>query len=135
MEGNCIDIAVLEWCKLFAENGGWHSWRRVVTDPEDFEAALLESLGKTQEQFEQIILEVRRYRDRFIAHLDNDQTMQIPLFDPLLESTRFYFSHIVTAEMTEEGRRQAGIESLDGYFRQCYDEATAIYALHRREAN
>jgi hypothetical protein len=45
MSGNCIDICVLEWCKLFVEPSGKHYWGNIVSDPADFKARLLKELG------------------------------------------------------------------------------------------
>ncbi|MEM6898279.1 MAG: hypothetical protein AAF583_00710 [Pseudomonadota bacterium] len=133
LEGNCIDIAILEWYKLFADNAGRHSWSRIVADADVFEADLLQSLGCDADQFEQIVRGVRNYRDRFIAHLDNDRTMHIPAFDPLINSTRFYFTHVVTNEMREEERRLIGLTDLDAYYQRCLDEATTVFATHLPE--
>jgi hypothetical protein len=51
VNGNFIDIAVLDWCKLFGNSKDTarkrlekHHWRRVVSDPEVFEAKLLAHL-------------------------------------------------------------------------------------------
>jgi hypothetical protein len=50
VNGNFFDMAVLDWCKLFGDQKqtplkrvGEHHWRRVVSDPEMFEARLLPS--------------------------------------------------------------------------------------------
>ena len=38
---NFFDISVLDWCKLFADRkNGKHHWRRVVENPDRFEADL-----------------------------------------------------------------------------------------------
>lgn len=134
LEGNCIDVAVLEWCKLFAENTGRHSWRRVVADADEFEVALLNTVRLTPEQFDEVIQEVRTYRDRFIAHLDNELTMHIPTLDPLLEATRFYFSQVINSEMSQPERLQVGLTDLDEYYQQCHDEASLVFTAHQPEA-
>lgn len=30
INGNCLDIAVLEWCKLFADRKDPHHWKKIV---------------------------------------------------------------------------------------------------------
>lgn len=45
--GNFMDIAVLEWCKFFADRRGFHCWRKVVSDSDGFETELLKHLGMT----------------------------------------------------------------------------------------
>ena len=79
-----LDVAALEWCKLFAEGQrgkvayGWgeHGWRQIVTDVAAFEAALLARLGQTANQFDDHIKAMRHYRDKFVAHLDSHAVMQ-----------------------------------------------------------
>src|SRR6202030_518737 len=72
VNSNAIDILVLDWCKLFADKDGnsEHGWRRLVSDPASFEAALLSDLGLTADQFKDYCQEMRTLRDKFIAHLD-----------------------------------------------------------------
>ena len=52
VNGNCIDQCVLDWCKLFSDRSGQHHWRRVVSNPKAFEAALLRHLRATPQSFE-----------------------------------------------------------------------------------
>jgi hypothetical protein len=41
VNGNFLDICVLEWCKLFADQRGKHYWGTIVKDPAGFKAGLL----------------------------------------------------------------------------------------------
>ncbi|MBA3068745.1 MAG: hypothetical protein FP825_09715 [Hyphomonas sp.] len=122
-------MAVLEWCKLFADNQGWHFWRRVVTDVNAFELGLLVAAGRTQIELDRLIQQTRTYRDRFVAHLDNELVMHIPDFDPLLRTASYYFSHVVMNEMTECERLRGGLTDLDQYYQDCFDEAVQVFAL------
>ena len=45
VNGNCIDIAVLEWCKLFGDVNDSHYWKKVVTNVSNFESGLLLAIG------------------------------------------------------------------------------------------
>jgi hypothetical protein len=38
---NCLDMAFLDWCKLFADKKGKHHWRKVLTDEASFMSGLL----------------------------------------------------------------------------------------------
>ena len=67
-----LDISVLEWCKLLGEEKDKHFWRNVVTDPAAFEASLLAHLGMTASDFVDLAKKMRRYRDKFVAHLDSE---------------------------------------------------------------
>ncbi len=76
--GSFLDIAVLEWCKLFGDKKGNHYWEKVVIDKEKFRKGLLLKLAINQDDFDKYIEEMRAYRDKFIAHLDDERRMQIP---------------------------------------------------------
>lgn len=75
---NFLDIAVLEWCKLFADKKGNHYWKKVVTDPTNFMSGLLTSLNMSQMDFDSYIEKCKFYRDKFLAHLDAELVMHIP---------------------------------------------------------
>ncbi len=68
ISANFIDIAVLEWAKLFIDRDGEHHWRQVVLAPAEFEAALLKHLGLTADNYNERREEIRQYRDKFVAH-------------------------------------------------------------------
>ena len=73
--GNFFDISVLDWCKLFADREGKHHWRRVVKNPDRFEADLY------TDEFTSMIAKIKHYRDKFVAHLDQERTMLLPALD------------------------------------------------------
>ena len=78
LNDNFLDIAVLDWCKLFREEKGVHSWRRAVAEPEHFQDYLLNNLSVSPQAWGEYIKEHRTYRDKFLAHLDELPTMHIP---------------------------------------------------------
>ena len=45
VNGNFLDICVLEWCKLFGELNGKHYWRKIISDPINFYRGLIHNLG------------------------------------------------------------------------------------------
>jgi len=63
---------VLEWCKLLGDEKDKHFWRNVVTDQRAFEANLLANLAMTASDFVDLAKKMRRYRDKFVAHLDSE---------------------------------------------------------------
>lgn len=75
---NFIDMCVLDWCKIFADRKAVHHWRKIVFDPVKFEGDLLARLTLTADEFQQFLDKIRFYRDKFIAHLDEHNTMDIP---------------------------------------------------------
>lgn len=128
VNSNFLDLCVLEWCKLFADKNGEHYWRRVVSDKEAFEGALWGRTGVDSKGFKDQIEAMRRYRDRFVAHLDSDLVMQIPMLDVAQKSVWFYHAYLVEYEVA--------FTDLDGVayvpnnmtlgYNQCAEEARAI---------
>lgn len=88
---NALDIAVLEWCKLFADREGKHHWTRVVVSRTEFRIKLLGVLGMSEPEFQQFVRTVLRYRNKFVAHLDEESTMHIPELRALRRSSAFLY--------------------------------------------
>ena len=78
--GNFLDTAVMEWCKLFADCRGKHYWNKVIDDT--FLTGMLRSIGFTESEYEEYSQKMRTYRDKFLAHLDEERTMYPPLLQP-----------------------------------------------------
>ena len=126
---NFLDISVLEWCKLLGDEKDKHFWRNVVTDPAAFEASLLANLGMTASDFEGLAKKMRRYRDKFVAHLDSDAKMDIPPLAAALAANSFYHGHIVKAEAAAGdlfGLADTSEKFARGY-EQCFTEAQRAY--------
>jgi hypothetical protein len=117
---------VLEWCKLFADKNGKHNWEKIVGDPAGFKAELLEHLGLDEAGFAKEIEVMLRYRDKFLAHLDSDEVMNIPGLDIAKRSAWFYYSYLVANE-TKEGDFGGFDPELDTLFRRFEREAEAAY--------
>lgn len=128
VNGNCLDHCVLEWCKLF-DGKDHHSWRRFVSDPVQFETELLIHVGISAEEFGQFAETVRRYRDKFVAHLDSDKYMDIPVLDIVKKSTAFYHQHVVAKEAQPGDLADHWECHLDPsmYYEICFKEAAAVY--------
>jgi hypothetical protein len=101
VEGSFLDMAILEWCKLFGDQKGkinsLHGWEHIVgnvlkAEPIDFFRDLLSDLKIGSEDFETVRQEARRYRDKFVAHLDEENTTNIPDLSIPLEATIFLYS-------------------------------------------
>jgi hypothetical protein len=126
MNGNCIDVCVLEWCKLFADGKGKHYWANVVTDQADFQKSLLDHLGLGAAAFQQEIETMRRYRDKFLAHLDSDYTMNVPTLDVAKKAVWFFHAHIVSHEAKSEDLAGLPVQLDEGY-KESEAEAEAVY--------
>ncbi len=124
--GNFIDICVLEWCKLFADKKGKHYWENVVADKAGFKAELLKHLGIDEAAFEKEIERMRQYRDKFLAHLDSEEIMNIPDLEIPKKAAWFYYAYLVANETTE-GNFIGFDADLDGLYVRMEREAEAAY--------
>jgi len=94
---NFLDIAVLEWCKLFADERGKHHWRKVVPDADAFLSSLYRTIGTTEATVEAYALKMRTYRDKFLAHLDAERMMEIPELNLAVDTSVFLFNTVRNA--------------------------------------
>lgn len=123
---NFMDICVLEWCKLFAEQKGKHCWLTVVADPVSFKGELLQHLGLDGAAFEREVEAMRHYRDKFLAHLDSEHRMSIPSLEIAKGAVWFYHAYVVRNEIPPGDL--AGLPSvLDPGYAHCEAEAREIY--------
>jgi hypothetical protein len=137
VNGNFLDMAVPDWCKLFGDQRniplkrvGKHHWRRVVTDPVAFEAELLTATRLDSDGMAALITKVRCYRDTFVAHLDDGLVMHIPELDDAFQAVRHYHRHIVEREARSGDLN--GLPSAQQFslgYRQCIEEAARVYAV------
>lgn len=102
VSNNFLDISILEWCKLFGDVRGQHNWRKVITNQTAFLSELLRVVGQTEEGFDSYILEMRAYRDKFIAHLDNEDVMHIPRLRVARKSISFLYDYLLDHEEADD---------------------------------
>lgn len=98
VDSNFIDMCVLEWCKLFADERGKHCWKKVITDQTRFLSSLLADLNCTETEFNTYIAMVKHYRDKFVAHLDNENRMDIPNLEWIKKSTLYLYDYLFNHE-------------------------------------
>ena len=98
VNGNFLDICVLEWCKLFGELNGKHYWRKIISDPINFYRGLIHNLGVAETEFDVFTNEMRTYRDKFVAHLDSDETMYIPNLILAKKSVSYLYDYLLANE-------------------------------------
>jgi hypothetical protein len=129
VHGNFFDISVLDWCKLFADRKGKHHWRRVVEDPDRFEADLYTTLGVTADEFTTLITKINHYRNKFVAHLDEEQTMLLPALEVARRAIVFLHERLAQEVRTYEDWQglHATAEQLDRGFTQAFQEAQRVY--------
>lgn len=113
--GNFLDICVLEWCKLFGDKRGQHYWQKVITDQDAFFVGLLQSLKLTETEFEDYINTMRTYRDKFVAHLDAEEVMNLPKLRTARKSVSFLYEYLLAHE------------EIDGCFHDAPKKASRFY--------
>ena len=91
---NFIDIRVLEWYKLFGNHKDKHHWKKVMTHDEDFKKRMFEKLKIKQTDLDKVHGSIKAYRDKFVAHLDSEETMNIPMIEEALDMVFFYYSEV-----------------------------------------
>jgi hypothetical protein len=95
---NFLDVAVLEWCKLFGERNGRHNWKKSVNQPSAFELSLLARLNWSARQCDEYVQGMRKYRDKFVAHLDELNLYAIPSMDPAISSAQHLYNWLLEHE-------------------------------------
>jgi hypothetical protein len=91
---NCLDIAVLEWCKLFADRDGKHHWKQLISNDTEFIYGLCKGIGISNFQFRKYASVMLRYRNKFVAHLDDDRVAQIPRLRIARKSTAYLYDYL-----------------------------------------
>lgn len=119
--GNFLDHCVLEWCKLFGDERGKHYWRKVIMDQGGFLDGLLKALKLTEAEFASYADEMRTYRDKFVAHLDLDEVMQIPRLRLARKSVSYLHDYVLSHE--DDG----------GFFPEAPPKAARFYSLYEGE--
>jgi hypothetical protein len=98
LNGNFIDVCVLEWCKLFGDLRAEHHWSKCISEKASFELGLYSSIGLSSSEFEVFRIDVRTYRDKFVAHLDERNQIRIPTLQPALDSARYLYEYLLSSE-------------------------------------
>ncbi|MDE1918435.1 MAG: hypothetical protein KGJ57_17000 [Sphingomonadales bacterium] len=125
-DGNFIDIAVLEWCKILGDDKAEQGWRKIVVEPDRFHAELLVELGMEVDEWDALVQHIRLYRDKFLAHLDSDLHMNIPKLDQALRAAEFYYRWILEYEFGEFDRTVIS-PTLMSFYAERLAEAKSVY--------
>lgn len=97
--GNQLDIAVLEWCKVFGSDGEATHWKKIVppANHDQFRNRLLVSISVTADEWLAYWNEMKAYRDNLLAHhIEMNKVANYPVLDLACESSFFYYSYLIT---------------------------------------
>lgn len=96
--GNCLDMAVIDWCKLFGSDKEPVHWKNVVpeADHDNFRAGLLSALGLSAGEWHEQRRRIKAYRDNLAAHFDvgfirRETDLRWPDLTMPLSATYFYY--------------------------------------------
>jgi hypothetical protein len=92
--GAFFDIAVLEWCKLFMDKKGTTHWSYLIIKKSLFRTKLRSFLNVSEGEFKKKSIQILGYRNKFIAHLDEEKIMILPKLKFLFDSTSFLYDYI-----------------------------------------
>jgi hypothetical protein len=126
VNGNFLDICVLEWCKLFGDTRGKHYWKKGVSNPTAFNNDLLQNLEMSEAAFNSYVTEMRTYRDKYVAHLDSNERFDIPKLDITKDSAIFLYNYLLDNE-DEGGFFNYGPADADIFYENVLKEGQAVY--------
>jgi len=86
---------------------------------------MLADLGISENQFGVYLLTFKTYRDKFLAHLDDEKIMNIPVLDFATESIRYLCDHL-RSEHPEWFNGELPL--MGDYYRACCAESQQIFA-------
>lgn len=94
--GNLLDIAVVEWCKIFGSDSEPGHWKKLVTDQDSFRTDMLTKLKIGPEEWAAYWMEMKRYRDTMATHgFGETDITHYPKLGLALESSYFYYSYLI----------------------------------------
>lgn len=93
--GGLMDLAVINWCKIFGSNAEPTHWKGVVDDTQAFRTQLLNYLSIDFGIWEEYWNHMKKYRDEFVAHrLSNSIVDRYPDLEIASNSSYFYYSYL-----------------------------------------
>jgi len=122
INGNFIDLGLLEWCKVFGNHEEKHHWKNIVSAKALFRERMLKSIKIDEKVLKVHWKKVLTYRNKFLAHLDSNEVMHIPTLDITLKSVFFYYSYLYQHKNTDsvfDGLPN----NLEEYYKKCTKDA------------
>lgn len=101
MMGGALDLAVIDWCKIFGSREEDTHWTKLVpnTDHVVFREGLLRAIEMNEDQWSEYHGQVKGYRDEFAAHQDlAPSTKHFPKLDTALTAAYYYYEDYLYRE-------------------------------------
>ena len=133
IHGNQLDIAVLEWCKVFGSDAEATHWKRVVppADHNQFRDGLFAMTEVTADEWNTYWNKMKGYRDNLVAHhIELTKIESYPVLDLALKSSFFYYAYLIgelrgLGETRYPDNLQTYCEAFKNQARQIITAATA----------
>jgi hypothetical protein len=126
---NFIDIAILEWCKLFGDTSEEHHWSRILNDIDKrraFKIGMLAEIGCTRAEWNTFEEEMVCYRNIWAAHVDSKRDFDPPKLDKAIASVSFYHKFLIDRE--NDGRTYGTLPPDPiAYHQYAYEEGLRFY--------
>lgn len=129
--GNCLDVCVLEWSKLFGDEKGKHHWKRIVDDEASFKARLMNNIEIGETQWQQSWKEIKDYRDKFIAHTDSEETINLPHMDIPHRMITFFYNELKTCSTNPLVFSDLP-STMSQYYQLCYSEGVSVFKHNKQ---
>ena len=116
----------LEWLKLFGSDNEEHHWENIIGDSDEFKENMFKNSEINEDMFSECRKSFKEYRDKFVAHLDSEEVMQIPQLDIAITAAKFYYGYVAS----ELGKDNLGRlpEDIDSYYKQCFEDSEEYFA-------
>lgn len=125
--GNQLDIAVLEWCKVFGSHAEATHWKNIVPEAihTQYQADLLKDLNINLADWQKYWKEMKRYRDNLVAHhIEAAQIPNFPCLNLALNSSCFHYKYVISELRKLNGTRYPG--DLQIYYKSFEEQAQRI---------
>jgi hypothetical protein len=104
INSNFIDMAVIEWCKLFGEpKHEPQHWQHIIDTIDKrkaFMGELIAHVGGDRHDWNKHRTRCMNYRNDFLAHVGLERTMHLPHLDMCQRSAVFYARLVYSKEMS-----------------------------------
>ncbi len=136
VNGNFLDTATLDWCKLFCESDGKHHWSTIFSNKTTFRKGLFVALNLTEQEFKLGLQKIKDYRNKYLAHLDEPTTLFYPDTEIMLKSCMYLYHLLATEAHTRKSLTDA-VTDAEGFYDDYFEETIKQinHALILKKAN
>lgn len=125
VQNDFLDISILEWMKLFGSYKDKHHWTKVIHDSEAFKINMLDYCHIGDDEFNKDRENIKKYRDKFVGHLDSEKVMNIPRLHNALNAVKYYYK-CVYVELPFDSRFHLPSD-LEEYYDNCLFDSKSVF--------